>query len=156
MALVDIFSSEKSDTEDSLDDATGSRWVLIEAYAIPSFNDEPFVGQGVYKYKDNVKITSGHSSIFDGFAVFGLFYFFFIALYVGNIIKAVKLFLRTKLKEKRVFNAIIAGASLSFFAISFFNPYLEMATIHIIFLLSGWVRGQLIYYKTHEYENSLD
>lgn len=155
-ALLELSNSNESAiTDEELDEATGFRWQRIE-YAIDSFKKEPLVGMGYYQYKNNVKVTSNHSSIFDGFAKFGLLFLFFIALYVSNIYKAIVLFFRTKLKEKKVFIGIILGSSLSFFAISFFNPYLEFATIYIIFFLSGWVRGQLIFYKSNRYESSLD
>lgn len=156
VALVELSNSEDSSmTDENLDEATGFRWQRIE-YAIDSFKSEPFVGMGYYKYKGNTKITSNHSSVFDGFAKFGLFYLFFVLLYVSNIYKSVVLFFKTKLKEKKVFNGVILGALLSFFAISFFNPYLEFSNIHIIFFLSGWVRGQLLLFKSHYYESSVD
>lgn len=155
-ALLELSNSDESTISDEdLDQATGFRWQRIE-YAIDSFTKEPLVGMGYYKYKGNMKITSNHSSVFDGFAQFGLLYLFFVVLYISNIYKSMVLFFKTKVKRKKVFIGIILGASLSFFAISFFNPYLEFSTIYIIFLLSGWVRGQLIFYKSNHYEDSLD
>ena len=156
VALVELSNSDDNTmTDENLDEATGFRWQRIE-YAIDSFIKEPFVGMGYYKYKGNMKITSNHSSVFDGFAQFGLLYLFFVVLYISNIYKSMVLFFKTKLIEKKVFNGVILGALLSFFAISFFNPYLEFSNIHIIFFLSGWVRGQLLFYKSNHYEDSMD
>jgi hypothetical protein len=155
-AIIELGNDEvETYNEEDLDQATGFRWQRIE-YALDAFIASPLVGEGFYKYKDNVRITSNHSSIFDGFAKFGLLFLLFINLYISNIRKTLLLYYKTTIKEKKVFVSIILGASVSYFVISFFNPYLEFSTINILFLLFGWVRGQLNTLQTSRNESTLD
>lgn len=142
-AILELGNTDTAQyTDEDLDEATGFRWQRIE-FALDAFAASPYVGAGFYKNKGNTRITSNHSSVFDGFAKFGLFFLIFINLYISNIRKSVLLFYRTTIKEKKVFVAVILGSAISYFALSFFNPYLEFSTISILFLLFGWVRGQL-------------
>lgn len=142
-AMVALNNSNQNTIDDeTLDAASGFRWNRMQ-YALDAFVEYPIIGAGYYKYKDDIRISSNHSSILDGFAKFGLLYFFFLKLYLSNIHKSFMLFKQTQLVDKKVFASVILGASVGYFALSFVNPYLEFATINVIFFMSGWVRGQL-------------
>lgn len=146
-AFLNIFSTDKtSNREELFDQATATRWSRLE-YTWESIADSPFVGIG-YEFGTTASkeyySASGHSSVFDFIAYFGAFSSLFFILYLRSLLISYKLI---KLSDNVIETKILSsrfGMLLSFFAMSFMNPYFQHTLIEFVFLISGLNYGQYI------------
>lgn len=143
MSLSGAYGSH-SQQSTLLDKATSGRWSEL-SLSIESFLSKPIFGYG-YDWNEFTPVSSMHSSILDNLAYFGVFSFFIFMIYFDFTIKAYRLAMVTVDSREKQQTALFFGVMLSYLLINLINPYFYYPIINeVIFLLGGWVYGQMDY-----------
>ena len=149
-ALFSAFSEENHvNLESNLDEATSSRYTLWET-SFDKFFESPILGNGYYfasvGENVNLKVASGHSSVFDFLSYFGVFAILPFYIFVSTIrFNWNLLFVRDYINKLIV--ALTFTLTFSLFVMSFVNPYLQFSILNLVFLMIGLSYGKYYNWK---------
>jgi len=149
-AFLAIFeSSDKANFEEQLEVASATRYSRLDV-TFASISKSPIIGNGYFFEsvgEDETKaVASAHSSVIDFLAYFGVFAIPFYLIFFKFISVSFKLGRLVQDPNKQVWYALCASF-VTYFLISFSNPYLQHSSIDLIFLLGGWTLGQANFIK---------
>jgi hypothetical protein len=152
-AFLMIFeSSDKANFEEQLEVASATRYSRLDV-TFASITKSPIIGNGYYFESvgddESKAVASAHSSVLDFLAYFGLFAIPFYLIFINFIRVSFKLSLTVIDYEKQLWQALCASF-VTYFLISFSNPYLQHSSIDLIFLLGGFTLGQSVFLKGNE------
>lgn len=144
-AVFAMFEAEDTaNFEEQLDTASATRYSLLD---ISYFHIEqsPLLGNGYYfaavGADINKQVASGHSSIVDFWAYFGVFAIPFFLIFINFISISYK-FGNLATNNKKQMGYAICAVITTYFLISFSNPYLQFSSMDLIFLLGGFILAQ--------------